>query len=1095
MKQHLISLLCMFCIMAASAPAFAQQDGGSRTTVSGKVTDSDGLSVIGAVVMASSGEAATTDENGNYSLTVKDLQTATLEFSCLGYGTVTEPVSGRNVVNVTMETDNLMLEETVVVGYGVQKKVNLTGSVSAIDFSGIADNRTIVSTSSALAGLAAGMSVMQGSGQPGQDKATIRIRGNGSFTTGDNLDANAPLVLVDGIEWSMDDVNPNDIASISVLKDAASAAIYGTRAANGVILITTKNGVEGKPRISYSYKGILQMPYTEMHFVSDYARYMELLNESCDNVRTSRRFSQSNIDLWREKALDPYGLTEQGVPNYAAYPNTDWFEELFETGYSQEHNLSVSGGTKSVRYMISMGYLDNEGVMGRFGIDSGTRKFNFRTNVEADVTKWFTMGTRIFGQRQEYGLANVESAFGALYMTTPGLYVGDINAWGTPVLEGEESANANNIFRNLYGTGGYNVTTRVNGSVYAKIRPYKGVSIEGTFNYSPSFGERHSYSVPNGTWDYLTNTRKTSTNLADAQVVDRMSRNYNMSSEILARYDNTFGDHTLGVLLGYSATEYQSWGFGTTKKGATDWSLNDASTYSEILSTSSTPRAGWGLRSYFGRINYSYKDKYLFEANLRADGSSKFGSNNRYGYFPSFSAGWKIHEEPFMESTRGWLSSLKLRASWGQAGNNMGIGNYAWQALYEVEEVVVDGEDSKGLFIASLSNADLKWETTATTDIGLDMGFFSDRLTAEVDYYLKRTTDILYIPPIYLTMGQVDGVPANLGAVNNQGIELTVNWRSSIGKNFNYYVGANFAFNKNKVTKFKGPLEKGWTDGKYSNNLADVAANWGQGKLAEGHPLGEHYLLRVYSGNGKGYQGGAVDPNAGPVDGMIRTETDFQWVQAMLDSGYTFDGKNALSPNQLWYGDLLYADRDGDGNYGDDDDMDFNGHTGTPAYNLGINLGFSWKGFDFSMTWAGAFGFWIIYNSNYYNGSTMSTGYGLIERVADDHYFYDPDNPSDSRTNIGGTYPRLTYGTSLSNRKSSEFYEYRGDYMKLKNVQLGYTLPEKITRKFLVQQLRFFVSGENLLTITGFPGLDPEIGAEVGYPLMRQVTFGAQITF
>lgn len=1095
MKQHLISLLCMFCIMAASAPAFAQQDGGSRTTVSGKVTDSDGLSVIGAVVMASSGEAATTDENGNYSLTVKDLQTATLEFSCLGYGTVTEPVSGRNVVNVTMETDNLMLEETVVVGYGVQKKVNLTGSVSAIDFSGIADNRTIVSTSSALAGLAAGMSVMQGSGQPGQDKATIRIRGNGSFTVSDGLDANAPLVLVDGVEWSMDDVNPNDIASISVLKDAASAAIYGTRAANGVILITTKSGVEGKPRISYSYKGILQMPYTEMHFVSDYARYMELMNEACENVGTNGRFTQPNIDLWREKALDPYGLTEQGVPNYAAYPNTDWFEELFQTGYSQEHNLSVSGGTKAVRYMISMGYLDNGGVMGRFGLDSGTRKMNFRTNLEADVTKWFTIGTRIFGQRQEYGLANVSSAFGALYATTPGVYPGDVNAWGTPALEGEESTNANNPFRNMNGAGGYNVATRINGSVYAKIRPYKGVSLEGTFNYSPTFSERNSYTVPNGTWDYISNTRKTTTQLADAQLIQNMSRNYYLSSELLARYDNTFGDHTIGVLLGYSAMEYQSWGFGVNKKGATDWTLHDASTYSEILSTSSTARAGWGLRSYFGRINWSFMDKYLFEANLRADGSSKFGINNRYGWFPSFSAGWKIHEEPFMESTRGWLSSLKLRASWGQAGSNMGIGNYAWQALYQVEEVVVDGEDSKGLFIKSLSNNDLKWETTSTTDIGLDMGFFNSRLTAELDYYLKRTTDILYIPPIYLTMGQVDGVPANLGAVNNQGVEITVNWKSSIGKNFNYYVGANFAFNKNMVTKFKGPLTKEWRDGTYHNNLADVTSNWGQGKLAEGHPLGEHYLLRVYKGSGKGYQGGAVDPGAGPVDGMIRTETDFQWVQAMLDSGYTFSGKSALSPDQLWYGDLIYEDRDGDMNHGDDDDMDFNGHTGTPAYNLGINLGFSWKGLDFNMTWAGAFGFWIIYNSDYYNASTMQSGYGLIDRVANDHYFYDPDNPGDARTNISGTYPRLTYGTALSNRASSEFYEYRGDYLKLKNVQLGYTLPEKITRKFFVQQLRFFVSGENLLTITGFPGLDPEIGADVGYPLMRQVTFGAQITF
>ena len=353
--------------------------------------------------MTASNEATVTDADGNWNLAVKDPQ-ATLQFSCLGYKNLSEPINGRNVINVTMQTDNVMLEETVVVGYGVQKKVNLTGSVAAIDFSDIAQSRPIVSTSAALAGMAAGLSVMQTSGQPGDDAATIRIRGNGSFTVNDNVDANAPLVLVDGVEWSMENVNPNDIASISVLKDAASTAIYGTRAANGVILITTKSGEEGRPQISYSYKGILQMPYNKLHFVSDYARHMELINESCDNLGTSRIFSQSNIDLWREKAADPYGLTEQGVPNYAAYPNTDWFDEIFETGFSQEHNLSVSGGSKTVRYLISMGYLDNEGVMGRFGIDSGTRKINFRANVEANVTKWFTMGTRIFGQRESLPL-------------------------------------------------------------------------------------------------------------------------------------------------------------------------------------------------------------------------------------------------------------------------------------------------------------------------------------------------------------------------------------------------------------------------------------------------------------------------------------------------------------------------------------------------------------------------------------------------------------------------------------------------------------------------------------------------------------------
>lgn len=532
-----------------------------------------------------------------------------------------------------------------------------------------------------------------------------------------------------------------------------------------------------------------------------------------------------------------------------------------------------------------------------------------------------------------------------------------------------------------------------------------------------------------------------------------------------------------------------------SKQGATDWTLNDLGTYETLSGSSSTAKNGWGLRSYFGRVNYAYKNRYLFEANLRADGSSRFGSNNRYGIFPSFSAGWKIHEERFMEGTEDWLSNLKLRASWGKAGNNQGIGNYAWQAVYATQNVVVDGSGSKGLYISSLSNADLKWETTATTDIGLDMGFFDNRLTAEIDYYRKNTTDILYTPTIYMTMGEVSGVPSNLGSVVNKGVELALNWKSRIGKDFSYYAGVNFSYNKNRVTRFKGDLVKTWTDGVYTNNLSDVTAGYGSGKLCEGHALGEHYLRRLYKGNGRGYRGGAVDVNAGPKDGMIRTQQDFEWVQAMLETGYTFNGVTALSKDQLWYGDLIYADRNGDGNYGDDNDMDFNGRTSTPSYNLGVNLGFAWKGLDFNMTWSGAFDYYIIWNALYYNGTQTTNGHGISERVADNHYFFDPENPADARTNLKGAYPRLTFGTPGDNRQASEFYEYKGDYLKLKNVQIGYTLPSRITKKFYVQQLRFFVSGENLLTITDYPGLDPEKGSAIGYPLMRSVTFGAQITF
>ncbi|MCM1501927.1 MAG: TonB-dependent receptor [Bacteroidales bacterium] len=1058
--------------------------------IKGKVAGPDGQPVIGVFVTVSgdTSNGAISDIDGLYEITVDS--NASLDFSCMGYESITEQVRGRSVIDVMLREDSQLLEEIVVVGYGTQKKANVTGSVSTIDFAKGVEGRPVLSTSAALAGMAPGMSVLQTSGQPGNESTTIRIRGVGSFTSG----SSAPLVLVDGIEWSMDNVNPNDIESISVLKDAASTAIYGTRAANGVILITTKNGSESKARVSYSYKGIIQMPYNNLAWVSDYARYMELFNEGCDNAGTSHQFSQTNIDLWKAASLDPYGLNEHGVPNYVAYPNTDWFNEIFDNGYSQEHNVSISGGSKSIKYLVSLGYLDNQGVMNRFNLDSSSQKANFRTNLEADVTKWFTIGTKIYGQWMQVGTANVANGFKYLYMTTPGIYPGSENAWGRPA-NNDESPNVNNILGQMAGSDGTKRTWRVNGTVYAKIRPYKGISIESTFNYAPTFAENHTWSRENGYWDYVTDTRYSSSDLSKAVVNNSMSRNYRMSTDLLARYDGTFGDHTVGVIAGYSATSYRRWGWGVSKLGATDWTLHDGSTFETLNNASYTSLDGYGLRSYFGRVNYSYKDRYLFEANLRADGSSRFGTNTRFGIFPSFSAGWKIHEEEFMSAAKGWLSSLKLRASWGQTGNNLGIGNFAWQATYASKKVTIDGANATGLYIASMSNINLKWETTTTTDIGIDAGFFDNRLTADIDYYYKNTTDILFTPSTYLTMGNVSQVPSNLGSMWNQGIEIALNWKHSAGKDFYYWAGVNFSCNRNKVTSFKGQLVKEWQNGRYVNNLSDVSENWASpGKLCEGHAIGEHYMLSRYRGTGKGYTGGAVDVNAGPVDGMIRTEADMQWARAMIESGYTFQGVKNLSPDQLWYGDFIYADSNGDGNYGNEDDKNFNGHTSTPSYNLGINLGFSWKGLDFSMVWSGAFDYWIYWATGYYNASTVTWGYGISRKVADDHYFYNPSNPTDARTNVDGTYPRL-YKGSDRNRETNDFYEYKGDYMKLKNVQIGYTVPEKWTKKCFVQQLRFYVSGENLLTITKFPGMDPELGSTIGYPLMRQVSVGAQITF
>lgn len=1066
----------------------------TNTVVSGVVIDENGETLPGvSVVEAGTTNGVLTDLDGRYTLKTTTTKPS-VSFSYIGYETKVMSLNGRTKLDVQLRAETKTLDEVVVVGYGVQKKVNLTGSVTSINFSDQMENRPIMNVSSALTGLAAGMNVMQGSGQPGSDGATIRVRGNGTFNN------NSPLVLVDGIEWSMDNVNPNDIENISILKDAASTAIYGTRAANGVILITTKNG-KGKPQISYSYSGVVQMPYNKLEFVSDYACYMSLVNEACDNVGTKTIFSQESIDGWRAAFINPNGLNAYGVPNYVAYPNTDWFDEVFDTGYSQEHNLSVSGSSDTMKYMISLGYLDNQGVMNRWNLDSSTQKINFRTNLEAKVLKWMTVGTRIYGQKQDYGMANISNGFKYLYQTTPGVYPGEPNYWGRAALASEESSNANNIFGQMAGGTGFNKVWRLNASIYAIISPYKGLSFEGTFNYTPTFTDRSSYSRQNGYWDYVTDQRVSESALENASVTNTSARDYRRSIELLARYNTTIkNDHEVGALLGYSASQYYSKSFGVSRKGATDWSLNELSTYETLVSSSSSAPAKWGLLSYFGRVNYGYKGRYLLEANLRADASSRFGTNYRWGYFPSFSGGWRISEESFMEGASDFLSNLKLRVSWGQTGNNY-TGNYDWQANYATGNVVTDGEGTKGLVRKKLSNDKLHWETTTTTNIGIDFGFFNSRLTGELDFYNKFTSDILYHPELYLTMGVISPVPENLGEVRNRGVEMTLNWNDRIGRDFNYRVGVNFAFNSNKVMKFKGKLQKYWTYDdagnkvSYFNNFSDVSEGLFGGYVCEGRKLGETYMYKVYRGTGEGYTGGAVDIHAGPRDGMIRTKEDMVWVQAMIDSGYTFGGMKTIAKDQLWYGDLLYADINGDMNYGENNDREFSGHTNVPKYVLGFNYAMSYKNFDFSMLWTGALGFHLSWNSDYYNSTLVSHGYGIINHIADNHYFFDPSNPSDVRTNQMGKYPRLTYGTTYNNRIQSNWNEYKGDYLKLKNVQIGYTLPQHISKKFFVNKLRAYVSMENILTITSYPGLDPEIGTAIGYPLMRQISFGGQITF
>ena len=501
-------------------------------------------------------------------------------------------------------------------------------------------------------------------------------------------------------------------------------------------------------------------------------------------------------------------------------------------------------------------------------------------------------------------------------------------------------------------------------------------------------------------------------------------------------------------------------------------------------------------------MNYAYDSRYLFEANLRYDGSSRFSRQTRWGLFPSVSGAWRISQEPWMKG-RG-IDNLKLRASWGRLGNNA-IGNYEYVATYATGYTYSLGGRQVAGIVSSINNDTLTWETTTTTNLGIDFATLGNRLTVEVDAYDRLTDGILYKAPIYSTIGNKSAPYQNLCEVDNKGVELTVGWRNDVG-DFHYGVSANFTRNWNVVSKYKGALVQGWqTDDEgnrvYVTNIGDVSTTLSSTrKVMEGKLINEFYLLNVYSGDGSHfYSDGTVNPDGGPVDGMIRTPEDMAWLEAMVDGGAIFLPNKTVDKKNIWYGDYIYADENGDGIYGSSYDYTFQGASMTPKYYYGFQFDASWKGIDFSMNLAGAGGhkvYWRYLGFNCYSTRGDTT---LPLDIAYDHYFYDPDNPSDPRTNTTSKHGRLTCnygGEQNGGGVYTNHWLYRGDFLKIKNITLGYTFPERLTKKFAMQDLRVYFSGENLYTFTKFPGMDPEFSDTMNYySQLRQLSLGVSVKF
>ncbi len=1077
--------------VAALLVAGVARAQGNRQ-ISGTVTDPSGAPVIGASVMVpKTTNGAITDLDGKYTLSIAS-SVRDIEISSIGFVSQTLTLGPSAVYDVVLMEDTENLEEVVVVGYGVQKKINLTGAVASVEFNKESmASRPMTNATSALAGAIPGLSVMQSSGNPYEEDFAMTIRGTGT------LNSSGPLVLVDGMEQSIGNVNPSDIATITVLKDAASCAIYGNRGANGVILVTTKNGSDSKIEVTFDATFSYDQPFKIIHTVSDYATYMELMNESSYNIGGSMLFAQSTIDEWRAAKADPWGRADSGYYNYMAYPNTDWWDVIYKDNIMQKYAVTVNGKDKRIGYNVSLSYIDKPGIIE----NSGYKRYFARVNAYGDITDWLRVGGRIWGYHTDQSRADLSllSGIGGQKLV-PGVYPysKSLGLYGAPEAN-EEDPQSHNALWDMNSSRGYTKNTQAFVNMYAQVKLFKVLHWNTDIFYKDYRQEEQS--INNGFGKY--SFRADSYIIPPPDPSELYSWMYNKRENqfkftTVLNWIQTFGKHDVSVMAGYEAAHFGYSDFDSTKRGLQDTRIGDLNAVAEPISSGGY-HTEYASRSFFGRANYSYAGKYLFEANVRVDGSSRFAPEHRWGVFPSFSAGWRISEEPWLKNWRP-LSNLKIRASWGRLGNNA-IGNYDWQSTYGTAKYVIGNNISNGIAITALKNYALTWETTAVTNVGLDFSFFSDRLSGSVEFYDKLTSGILYTPAMFMVMGNATAPKQNIASVNNRGVELELGWRDSIGSDFHYAVRGNFPFNRNWVSKYKGTLSEGWMvnpqtgEKTWTTNIGDVSTG-SSTRIVEGRMINEFYMMDPYQGSGTYWNAdGSVDKNGGPVDGMIRTPDDMAWLRAMMADGYTFYPHQGIGKDQIWYGEYIYADRNGDGLYGSSYDARFQDVSTTPKINYGFQIELGWKGIDFSMNWTGAAGFSIYYYRQATNSSSTTYGYAIPQSVADDHYFFDPKNPADPRTNLNSPRPRLVNMSSAQSEATSSLHLEKGDFLKLRSVSLGYTFPKKWTEVIKMQKLRIYASGENLFAFTAFSGMDPEMRAASGYSTIRQWALGINITF
>lgn len=1012
--SRLTTLIATLLFTAAFASA------QSSFKVTGTVTDEEGEALIGVSVKAENSKAAViTDIDGNYSITLS--APTTLSFEYLGMKPEKIKVSKAGVHNVTLLTDNNTLDDVVVVGYGTQKKINLTGSVQSISSDEII-KRNVSNGSSALQGIVPGLTAIQSSGAPGGDNASIRIRGVGSM----NSDSH-PLVLIDGVEGDLNRIDLNQIESISVLKDGASAAIYGSRSSNGVILVTTKRGTDGKVKVSFNGYVGWNKP-TTMPDPVNAVTYLQAIDKARVN---------NNQDAIYGDIIDQY-LTE-GADNITRF-DTNWRDLIMkESAMSQNYSVSVSGGNKLARVYASAGYYKQDGMVPNNTFD----RTNLRLNTDLTVNHWIDLGADISVRQSNVvnPIGGSTTLIGYAMTFTPILSaVNNDGTWGYG-LQGNNPIAAINA-------GGYSrsAAPEYTARLSATIRPFKGMTIIGRYNWKRNDGRTKVFADTYEEYEggSYKGTFPTNEKAASEERSSSTLKQFNVT----ATYENTFAEkHFVKVMIGLQSEEYDSNTLSAKRSGYYYNGYEDIVHGDAATATNSSYSLSWAKLGYMFRLNYIYANRYLLEVSGRYDGTSRFLPEQRWGFYPSVSAGWRISEESFWEPLRHVVDNLKLRASYGQLGNES-IGswfpfisaisqNYAYGYWF-------DKTFTTGVAQTQLANPDIHWEKSIQRNIGIDFNMFNSRFTGSFDFYYRHIEDMLqqFVLPEFVAL---TAPYQNAGSMRNQGWELSLGWNDRVG-NVSYYVKGNLSDTRNKVLKLYG-------NGNKSGNRL----------LAEGQSLNNYY----------GYV----------ADGLFQSYDEINAVDA--EGNYinaVYGERDNIKP-----GFIKYRDLNGDGVINGDDRKVIG--DGRPHFEFSLQFGFDWKGIDFSAMLQG-----VGEKEVYYSG-------GGARALVGNATLYEYQLDTWSEDNPNAKFPLLLQDPNGSNQNNlfSSFWLQSAAYCRLKNLTIGYTLPQKWTRVAEVERVRFYASAQNLFTIRGnnfYQGFDPETTAGAScYPLNKTFLFGVNLEF